>query len=171
MSREIALSLSRLCSACGMCCDGTLFDLVKIQSTDSVKTLKLHGLRIKEKRGETFFDQPCPTHEAGCCSIYQDRPQRCRLFNCQQLQRVESGEIDEVQAHEKIQETRDRIEKILSHLTALGSTNSKRSLMTRYRAVCAQPLSGLSDPEEIVRRSELDHEMQALEQILKNEFR
>ena len=52
----------QLCLACGLCCDGTLFDLVKLEASDDAAKLKTLGLPVKVSRGKTpvaRFPQPC----------------------------------------------------------------------------------------------------------------
>src|SRR5882757_2729915 len=93
-----------LCAQCGMCCNGVLFHTVRILPADSPGALSALGLKLKRKKGERLLLQPCPAHRDTCCSIYESRPQRCRLFECRQLQRLAAGEITEAMATEKIHE-------------------------------------------------------------------
>ena len=41
-----------LCRACGLCCDGTLFDVVKLEADDDARRLSNLGLPIKVSRGK-----------------------------------------------------------------------------------------------------------------------
>src|SRR5690242_10002477 len=71
---------SRLCSACGLCCNGVMFHTVKLQPSDSAKELTALGLKLKRKKSGNYIQQPCPQYQYGECAIYAVRPQRCRLF-------------------------------------------------------------------------------------------
>jgi hypothetical protein len=133
--------------------------------------LKALGFRFKTKRDQTSFAQPCTAFRGSSCAVYELRPQRCRLFNCQQLLRVGSGEITEAEALEKIGEARRSSDRVKELLLKLGSTNLKRSLVTRFELVLAQPVESLTDPEEIQTRKELIRAMEELEELLSTEFR
>jgi hypothetical protein len=127
----VTTAATRLCAACGLCCDGTLFHGVVLQPTDSPRTLAAHGLRIKRKRTETFFHQPCPAHTNGSCTIYPDRPTRCRAFDCRQLLQVATGEITEAQALATIQAARTQVQKVTHLIDQIAETNPARNLSHR----------------------------------------
>src|ERR1700761_8357592 len=97
---------SRLCAACGMCCNGTMFHTVLLQPSDSARALAALGLKLKRrKNGKNYLLQPCPAFRGSHCSIYAARPERCRLFECRQLRQVAAGEISEATALETIRDT------------------------------------------------------------------
>jgi cell division initiation protein len=54
---------------------------------------EIDGLKLKRKNRQDYILQPCPAYRDAQCSIYLQRPERCRLFECQQLKRVASGAI------------------------------------------------------------------------------
>ena len=160
-SPEIA---SSLCSSCGMCCDGTLFHSVVLQSTDSPRTLSSLGLTLKRKPGVTTFRQPCSAHQNHQCAIYENRPQRCRLFNCQQLLRVASGEITQSAARERIASTREKINQVVGKIERLTETNPNQGLAQRFSVAITNKVPS---PE----RTELEAAMAELQAILEKEFR
>ncbi len=114
-----------------MCCDGTLFHSVILQPADNPRALAAHGLRIKRKKTETFFHQPCPALGEGACTIYSDRPTRCRAFDCRQLLRVAAGEITEPQALATIQAARTQVTRVATLIDQITETNPLRSLAHR----------------------------------------
>jgi len=162
---------ARLCAACGMCCNGVLFHTVRILPEDSVGELSALGLRLKRKKKERWLLQPCPAYRDSQCSIYAQRPQRCRLFECQQLQRVAIGEIDEAAALSKIRDVKRRVAVVEALLAESGKTDPKRPLSKRYEKICAEQVADSSDDEAIARRTRLTAEMRELDQILDQEFR
>src|SRR5262245_11489555 len=89
---------SRLCLACGLCCDGTPFADGELQAVDSAARLKALGLSLKRGKnseGETVqkFAQPCSALGPDCrCALYAERPARCREFDCDLLRAVQAGE-------------------------------------------------------------------------------
>ena len=97
-----------------MCCDGTLFQIVRMQPGDTPAELGKLGLKIRCRDGEFFMEQPCAALRDNCCTVYAKRPVRCRLFNCQQLRRVESGEAAESAAMAMIVATRELVERVKS---------------------------------------------------------
>lgn len=161
---------SRLCAGCGMCCDGTIFHYVRLQPSDSAKALTALGLKLKRKRKRDHLLQPCPAHRDCQCSIYNDRPERCRLFECKQLQRVAAGEITESEASGKIQEARERVKRILALLELAGETNSKGPLAIRCEKILAMPLDAAAG-EEAALRARLILEMGEFEALVESEFR
>lgn len=168
---ETSSSASRLCGACGMCCNGVLFHTVLLQPGDSSQALTAMGLKVKQRKEKRYILQPCLAYKDSQCSIYASRPIRCRLFECRQLQRVASGEITEAMALEKIQEAK----KCVSHLNELlekaGGANAKRPLSKRCEAVMVMPLDACSDQVAITFRSELAQSFQELDQLLDKDFR
>lgn len=70
--------MSELCLSCGLCCDGSLFQLVKLQPGESDPRLRL----VPEHEA---FAQPCSCFAAGACAIYEQRPAACRDFRCRLL--------------------------------------------------------------------------------------
>jgi hypothetical protein len=75
--------LAKLCAACGLCCDGSLFGRVDL-APGEVDSARKHHLTILAD-GKAF-EQPCAaleTGEAGCrCVMYEDRPRSCHRFEC-----------------------------------------------------------------------------------------
>ena len=147
-----------------MCCDGTLFHSVVLQPTDSPRALSSLGLTLKRKPGLTTFRQPCSAHQNNQCAIYEDRPQRCRLFNCQQLLRVAAGEITQSLAQETIASTRKKINQVVEKIEQLTETNPNQGLTQRF----AVALTNTTPSPE---RAELEAAMTELQAILKKEFR
>ena len=162
---------SRLCAACGLCCDGVLFHTVQLKPGDSAKELAALGLKLKRKQGQHYILQPCPAFKESCCSIYTARPQRCRLFECRQLKRVEAGEISELMALEKIREVQRRVAELDELLQHAGGTNLKRPLSKRFEKVLAEPPEAITDPSAAELRNRLTLAMQELNVILNQDFR
>ena len=162
-------SAARLCSACGMCCNGVLFHGMAVQPEDSLRAMAAKGLRAKRRDGELQFQQPCPAHDGNCCRIYAERPQRCRVFACRQLEGVFNGEILESAAMEKILEAKRRSDRVRELLEMLGDDRKTRPLATRCAGVFTPPLDPSPHAESL--REELRGAMTALEEVLAKDFR
>jgi Fe-S-cluster containining protein len=165
---DLSTPASRLCAACGMCCNGVMFDIVRLQPGDSPKRLSALGLKVKRKRGQSHFVQPCAAHQDSQCSIYAERPQRCRIFECRQLQRVAAGEITEVAALEKIGGALRLIADINALLLCAGDTNARHALSKRCETAMDEPTS---DAAALELRRRLAGAKRELDTLLDQEFR
>ncbi len=82
---------SDLCLACGLCCDGSLFESAKLHPGEEELVRSL-GLKIMFVDNTTLgFKQPCPAFNSHC-SVYEQRPQVCQKFRCKQLLRKDRGQ-------------------------------------------------------------------------------
>lgn len=83
---------SQLCTSCGLCCDGTLFQKVRLRP-EEIESAKKIGLNVIQDKG---FTQPCVKYENACCQIYDSRPKACQTFRCRLLARhiAEGGPIE-----------------------------------------------------------------------------
>lgn len=170
MAADTAIS-ARLCASCGMCCNGVLFHAVNLQRGDSPRALVSLGMKLRSKKGIEFFLQPCSMHSEldGACScvIYDQRPMRCRNFNCKQLERVASDTITEEEASEKIHAVRTRVAEINQLIAQFGESNLNRSLAQRV----AHALTLQKGEERTTLHDRLEGAMIELETLLENEFR
>lgn len=154
-----------------MCCSGVLFHYVRLQPADSPKALAALGLKLKRKRRQDCILQPCPAYREACCSIYEERPERCRVFECRPLQQVATGTITETAAQEKITEAAKLVAHVESLLHQCGATNRKHPLSKRCETAMAEPLDASSDEAMVQMRTRLSHAMQKLDALLDLDFR
>jgi len=162
---------TRLCTACGMCCNGVMFHTVRMQPGDAPKELVGLGLKLKRKKGQKFLLQPCPAFKNSQCSIYLQRPERCRLFECRQLKRVEAGEIAETAALNAIHEARRRVDHVTELLQRAGKTDERRPLSKRFDKIMADLGANSHEPAAAALRDELALAMQELNTLLNDGFR
>jgi Fe-S-cluster containining protein len=148
-----------------------MFHLVELQPADSPSALKTLGFHLKRKHRQDYFKQPCPAHGPGGCSIYTQRPERCRVFDCLTLDRVATGEYTEDFALEKILQARALATRLESLLESLGDTNTKRPLTKRFEKVNAEPLHDGLSSEVRARRIELAGVMHEFQTLLDAHFR
>lgn len=77
-----SVSLSTLCLACGMCCDGSLFTQVPLAADEALR-LRARGLVvIAREDGSPALRQRCAALVGRCCAVYEDRPGGCRRYVC-----------------------------------------------------------------------------------------
>ena len=79
-----ATDLERLCRACGLCCDGSLFGRVDLEP-DEIEPARRRRLTVIPS-GKSF-EQPCTAlvraEEGGfSCTVYASRPRACDRFVC-----------------------------------------------------------------------------------------
>lgn len=84
---------TELCTRCGLCCDGTLFDVVRLAPPEIERMTRL-GLPVLPRVENPAMPQPCAALDGTRCRIYADRPIRCEQFRCHLLIALAEGEID-----------------------------------------------------------------------------
>lgn len=163
-------AIDQLCPNCGMCCDSTLFADVELRAGDDPKRLKKLGLTIEKKTAKKLaFAQSCACFEGKFCAIYEDRPKRCRLFECGVLKRVKAGKMTAAAALKKIRETKKRAEEVRELLRQCGQQDEALALTHRYSEVMSAPLE-MSVPEDAERRGELMMKVGELMSVLGRDF-
>lgn len=168
---EVAAAASRLCTACGLCCNGVMFHTVRLQPRDSAKALSALGLKLKRKQGQNYILQPCPAFREQRCAIYAARPERCQVFECRQLKRLAAGEITEAMAAETIAVAQRQVATLNQLLAQAGKTDRKRPLSKRCEKIMAEPLVIEADEAAAAVRRQLTQARQALDVFLDQEFR
>jgi len=170
-AEDSAIIASRLCAACGMCCDGTMFQIVRLQPGDKPAELGRLGLKIRSRPTGFHMEQPCSALRENRCTVYEARPARCRLFHCQQLLRVESGASTEDEARAMILQTRATVEKVSRLIEQCGLREDGQSLLERHERVASTPVNAELEPELAALREELEKEMRELRLVINREFR
>ena len=139
----------QLCVACGLCCDGTLFDLVKLEASDDAGKLKTLGLPVSVSRGKSpiaRFPQPCAALcEDRTCRVYADRPWQCRVFECGVFKDAKAGRITFAAALRLVQQARRRADNVRRLLRELGDTEEHRALGERFHRLSERLESGNAD--------------------------
>lgn len=125
---------SRICTSCGMCCNGVLFQVVRLQPEDSVKELEALGMKLGRKKREPYFKQPCQFLHECRCEIYAGRPTRCRDFECRQIQLLAARQVSEDEVMQLVEDVKGRVAKIEEMLGEAGNFEFDASLSER----CAQ---------------------------------
>jgi len=123
---------SALCRSCALCCDGTLFDNVRLGEDDLAAARRLR-LPLLVRGSQTSFTQPCPHSRDRSCGIYDERPGACRTFVCITLAAYLAGELDRPAADARVERLRVAAAGIASQLPA--DTVRKRGIwgaITRF---------------------------------------
>ena len=134
---EASDAINRLCLACGLCCNGVLFRDVELQAADDVAALQKLGLKIRRsaaaRRGPRCA-QPCPGLGPGNeCGLYEQRPKRCRDFECGVLKEVISEQLDVQAALKLVRLALRHANRIRLLLRQLGDRDEHLPLARRFR--------------------------------------
>jgi hypothetical protein len=161
---------SRLCAACGMCCDGTMFQVVRMQPGDYPAELTRLGMRIRRQEDGFVMEQPCAGLCERRCTIYEARPARCRAFLCQQLRLVEGHAITEAEAQARIDLAGRLAAEVRALITQSGYREDGAPLQEQYDRVTVVPVNAELEPEQVPVRQKLEATMRVLKTILRRDF-
>jgi Fe-S-cluster containining protein len=163
-------SIGQLCPNCGLCCDSTLFADVELRAGDDARRLARLGLAVRPKtKSKRAFPQSCACFNGKLCTIYSERPKRCRLFECGLLKRVAAGNLAAGVALKKIARARALAEKVRTLLRQSGQHDETMALTHRYAAVMSAPID-FSEEQSADRRGELMMAVSDLMQLLERDF-
>lgn len=130
-------SAEQLCLACGLCCDGALFDNVRLVAGEDAAKLRALGLPVAVSRAKVpvaRFPQPCAALCADrTCRVYADRPSQCRSFECGVFKDFAADRIDFAAALRLVKQARRQVNHVRRLLRELGDTEEQRSLNERFR--------------------------------------
>jgi uncharacterized protein len=163
--------IEQLCPNCGLCCDSTLFADVELRAGDDAKRLVKLGLTLEKKGwGKLAFAQPCACFDGKLCKIYDDRPKRCRTFECGLLKKVGANELNAGAALKKISEAKILVKKVRKLLCSLGEKNERSALTKRYANAMSAPVDLSASENNSELRGELMLAVNDLMQILQRDF-
>lgn len=166
--------LEQLCLACGLCCDGTLFDGVQLEQGDDAQKLKSLGLPAKTSRGRTpvtRFPQPCSALcQDRTCRLYADRPKQCRTFECKVFKDTKAGRIESVAALRLVKKARKRADEVRHLLAQLGDTDELRSLGERFHRMQETMEAAAPDEQALATFADLSLAVHHLKLLAQEKF-
>ncbi len=169
---KIALnnSVEKICPNCGLCCNGVLFADVELRAGDDPGRLAELGLSLGMKGSKLAFAQPCTCFDGKLCTIYADRPKRCRTFECGLLKRVDDGALEAEAALKTIVKTKRQVEKVRVLLRQLGQNDERLAMTKRYSEAMSAPIDLADHETDSERRGELMLAVDDLMQRLQRDF-
>jgi Fe-S-cluster containining protein len=155
----------RLCTQCGLCCDGTLLADVELAGRKEATRMELLGLMVDEdEEGHGLLPLPCSALSGKMCGIYAHRPKTCRTFECRLLQNAQSGAVSVARAQEQIVGAFTLIGRLKRLLSELGDRNIRLPLKERCSDLLAR--SDVMSPRHV----ELESAMCELEGLIQKTF-
>ena len=112
MEHDPASKSSELCLSCGICCAGILHAEVRLEN-DEIALATQHRLPLI---GSNAFSLPCPSHTGADCSIYLNRPARCRSYECDSLKRFLQGTVSFEEATAWVHRAKELIHAIYQYM-------------------------------------------------------
>ena len=97
---------SDLCLPCGMCCDGSLFEIASLRPGEEAFTASLGMTVLHENISRSGFQLPCPLFQTRCTIYDQPRPAVCAGFKCKLLRKYENENIGISEAIEQVHRAR-----------------------------------------------------------------
>jgi len=111
-----------LCTACALCCDGTLLGDVELTGPAEAARLELLGLDVDTDDADMeLLSLPCAGLRGTRCSIYPQRPRCCRTFECRLLHDARRGAVSIDEALARIAAAKQQVrtvEGILARMPA-----------------------------------------------------
>ena len=144
-----------LCLECGLCCDGTLFQDVRLLPGEAVGPLKARGMPVKTRGRKRCLDQPCTALRGLRCEIYAIRPGHCRGFECLLFQSARRGEIAIPSARSRIRTTLRQLERIKRLFQRLEDRHDDLALRRRFRDLARRMEASPLNAAQAQRFSEL----------------
>jgi hypothetical protein len=161
-----------LCTRCGLCCDGSLFADVELASRNETLTLEVMGLEIEDadEEDDGLLVQPCGALKGKRCSIYAQRPECCRTFECRLLQAVKRGAVSVDRAQAKISDALRRVERVQQLIAELGEGDERLPLKERCAEALERAEESSANPGANRKRAELQAAMAEVERLIQKTF-
>jgi Fe-S-cluster containining protein len=120
-----------LCLSCGFCCKGILlFNRVTLE-TDETELVSQLGLTPYQKKGDhDVLGLPCPYFNDGKCSVYAQRPRKCKDYQCKLLKGYLQGTISFGESIEFVRKAISLMEAIYQYM---GGVDPSKSIWKQIR--------------------------------------
>ena len=101
-----------LCTSCGLCCSGVVYDTVPIRPAEIENVIELGLQPYEDPPGQPRFNLPCRHLQGTRCSVFARRPSPCAEFRCELLKRFEAGRISKADAIGLVQEVKQMVDEL-----------------------------------------------------------
>ena len=141
------MTLSELCQACGICCQGALFRYALL-SQEEVDRLQARGVpTTKRRNGALALRLGCTALSGTVCTIYEVRPKACDAYYCQLALRLRGGLISAEEATRLVAQARTFLSEIEGQLPPPGHDEPRSAIERAHQ-------HGLRDGPDLLRQTE-----------------
>jgi uncharacterized protein len=141
------MTLSDLCQACGLCCQGALFRYALL-SPEEVGQLQARGIpTTKRRNGALALRLGCMALKGTLCTIYEVRPKACDAYFCQLALRLRGGLVSPEEAMRLVEQARAFLGEIDGQLPPPGEDEPRSTIERAHQ-------HGLRDGPDLLRRTE-----------------
>lgn len=155
---------SALCTACGLCCDGTLFSRA-FSEVEEIEHLTAMGMTVSTADGKVHFSLPCRWLENTCCSIYEQRFGVCRKFRCKLLKACQEGRTSLTEAVGVVEEAKALKARAVALAPSASTRAGRAALFASARDWVLE-----KDPQRRREQAELFFSMRVLGEFLDRHF-
>lgn len=163
-STDSAIPLaSRLCLACGMCCDGTVYNDARLDEREVADAAAADFRTCNPASTANAFELPCHYLDGKACTIYDKwRPKVCSTYFCDLQDRAAAGDCTEAEALELIANTLGLRQRVVS---VMRPGETFRQARARFDALATSGAAVSPDDAALAVR------MLVLERMLDQHFR
>lgn len=123
----ISEQASRICSHCGLCCNGSLYSAVALTPADRSKLIAVAQVPV-EATGDLAWLQPCAAHDGSGCTVYDRRPLACRDYHCGVLDSVAAGSLSAGDAVMLVSQVKSLAQSVAARLSAIDTQQQPKPL-------------------------------------------
>jgi Fe-S-cluster containining protein len=118
-----------LCTACGLCCDGTFHGKVVIDDRERRRLARV-GLPVLQDPAGSWARLPCSALRGALCSVYEDRPRACAGYACLLRTKVDAGGVTLGEARRTIAALRSRLVAVREAFVAPASATLRDRILS-----------------------------------------
>jgi uncharacterized protein len=137
MASEGLSPSARLCTSCGLCCSGVVYDSVPFGAHEVSKVAELGLEPYEEPPGQPRFNLPCRHLQGTRCGVFDRRPEPCGAFRCELLKNFEAGELSMSEALSRVSEAKKMIDEVRPMVREAGGPITPKkwgALLDAWRA-------------------------------------
>lgn len=156
---------------CGMCCDGSMFKWVGLETGEKENLSSEIPVISMDRDGAEGFNQPCPVYHGKCTIYHSYYPNVCRSFRCDLLDDFSKDRISQTKAL-KIAEKADSLRSnIRVELSDMDGIDEKVPLYVIIEVIEKLQVETEDNREFIQDKQALIKDTRRLQQIISTNFK
>jgi len=150
MASEALSPSAQLCTSCGLCCSGIVYDSVPFGAHEVANVRELGLEPYEEPPGQARFNLPCRHLQGTRCGVFDRRPEPCGAFRCELLKDFEAGDVSMAEAMGRVIEAKRMIEEVGPLVGDAGGPITPKKWGALLDSWRANALAGLATEAEAV---------------------